>query len=341
MDSFLKLPKDRRRIFCEEAEAKLGLPASSIEKDFWVCWTLRELFNLPELGPYFSFKGGTSLSKAWKLIARFSEDIDVVIDRDRLGFPGDDLSKNRQRKLIKASSAFVQDQIKPALEARFQEAIPGEMKWSLVVAPLDEDPDQQTLLFHYPAPVIKPLLYLNPWVKIELGARSDTEPSEMPPIQSYLNEALSSVLGDGLFEIRTVAARRTFWEKAMLLHEERYRPADKKRKARLARHYYDLWSLIVNGVAKQAMDDNGLFERVAAHRRVFFAHNWVDYSTLTKGSLRLLPTQEQMAFWKSDYAAMREPMFFQEVPVFDEILSLVQKFESEFNGPEQQDHEQR
>ncbi len=89
------------------------------------------------------------------------------------------------------------------------------------------------------------------------------------------------------------------------------------------------------------MDDDGLFQRVAAHRRVFFAHNWFDYSTLTKGSLRLLPTSEQMAFWKSDYAAMREPMFFQEVPVFDEILSVVQKFESEFNGSERQDHEQR
>jgi hypothetical protein len=88
------------------------------------------------------------------------------------------------------------------------------------------------------------------------------------------------------------------------------------------------------------MDDDGLFERVAAHRRVFFGHNWVDYSTLTKGSLRLLPTAEQMAFWKSDYAAMREPMFFQDVPAFDEILSVVQKFESEFNGPEH-DHEQR
>lgn len=239
MDSFLKLSKNRRRIFCEEAEAKLSLPAASIENDFWVCWTLRELFSLPELGSCFSFKGGTSLSKAWKLIARFSEDIDVVIDRDRLGFPGDELSKGRQRKLIKASSAFVQDQIKPALEARFQDAIPDEMKWSLVVAPLEEDPDGQTLLFHYPAPVIKPLPYLNPWVKIELGARSDTEPSELPQIQSYLNEALSSALGDGLFEIRTVAARRTFWEKAMLLHEERYRPAEKKRKARMARHYYD------------------------------------------------------------------------------------------------------
>jgi predicted nucleotidyltransferase component of viral defense system len=86
MKTFLALAPAQRRRLCEEAGARLGLEAPSIEKDFWVCWMLRELFALDEFGPHLTFKGGTSLSKAWKLIERFSEDIDVVVDRDFLGF---------------------------------------------------------------------------------------------------------------------------------------------------------------------------------------------------------------------------------------------------------------
>ncbi|CAN5833840.1 nucleotidyl transferase AbiEii/AbiGii toxin family protein [soil metagenome] len=292
---------------------------------------MRELFNLPEFGAHLTFKGGTSLSKAWKLIARFSEDIDIVIGRDSLGFPEDTLSKNRQKKLIKACKTHIHEQLKPALEARFREVLPALMKWSLIPASVEEDSEQQTLLFHYPSVVVGPADYLNPWVKIELGARSDTEPSELPAIQSYLNEALPTALGEGFFNVRTVSARRTFWEKAMLLHEESYRPPEKRRKARMARHYYDLWCLIEKGIAEQATAVGGLFERVAAHREIFFGQNWVDYATLRPGSLHLLPTADQVASRRSDYEAMREHMFFGDVPTFDEILNVVSEFEGHFN----------
>jgi hypothetical protein len=128
-----------------------------------------------------------------------------------------------------------------------------------------------------------------------------------------------------------VAARRTFWEKAMLLHEETFRPPDRPRKARLSRHYYDLWCLIRKGIAAQAMADLDLFDRVARHRKVFFRQNWVDYDTLRKGSLRLLPAPEQLSDWRRDYEAMRDEMFFDEPPVFEELLAEVRQFEEEFN----------
>jgi Nucleotidyl transferase AbiEii toxin, Type IV TA system len=158
MEEFIKLPMERRRRFCDEAQAKLSLRAASIEKDFWVCWTLRELFSLPGCGPHLTFKGGTSLSKAWKLIERFSEDVDVVLDRSFLGFGGDKspeaaASNNQREKRLEALKLAcqkrIQDSLKPELEERFQGVLPKGMQWSLVDD--TDDADRQTLLFHFPS----------------------------------------------------------------------------------------------------------------------------------------------------------------------------------------------
>ncbi len=332
MDAFLKLSPDDQRLYCEQAQSKLNLPPASIEKDFWVCWTLRELFNLPGWGEHLSFKGGTSLAKAWKLIERFSEDIDVVIDREFLGFGGETLSNNRQKKLIKKCSERIHQELRPALEARFKAVLPPAAKWSLTPADAAEDKDLQTLLFEYPGVLAGTATYLRPVVKIEMGARSDTEPSETPALTPYLCAAFPEQLGDGAFAIKTVAARRTFWDKAMLLHEETYRPVEKPRKRPLARHYYDLWCLINKGVAAQAIAEPGLFERVATHRQEFFDYPWIDYSTLRPGSLRLLPPANQLSAWHGDYREMKKEMFFGEVPTFDEILRVVGKFQRDFNA---------
>jgi len=315
----------------------LGLHAVRLEKAFWVCWTLRELFRLPEWGSHLTFKGGTSLSKAWKLIERFSEDIDIVIDRDFLGFGGDSgpehaSSKKKQRQRLDALKAECQhrirDSLQPALIERFTTLLPGDAVWKLEEDAAD--PDGQSLMFHYPS-VVETAAYVQPAVKIELGARSDTEPSERPEIQPYLADAFPQILGPSNFTIRAVAPRRTFWEKAMLLHEETFRPGDRPRKARLSRHYYDLWCLITKGVAAQAVAESGLFDRIAAHREIFFRWSWVDYATLRPGSLRLTPPADQMASWRLDYQSMRGEMFFGEVPTFDEILRVVGQFEQQFN----------
>jgi predicted nucleotidyltransferase component of viral defense system len=340
MDRVLKFsPNDRRAAFLNAEEAA-RLPSVTIEKDFWVCWTLRELFRVPEWGGHLTFKGGTSLSKCWKLIERFSEDIDIVIDRDFLGFGGAQspaaAPSNKQKvRRLESLKAICRGQIHaslhPILEAQLRAALPAGEKWSLAIADAHEDPDQQTLLFYYPTALADATGYVKRVVKIELGARSDTEPSETVTIQPYLHEALERVLGSGTCDVRVVAARRTFWEKAMLLHEETYRPAGKPRKARLARHYYDLWCLILKGVAKDAAADTALFDRIVEHRTTFFRQNWVDYATLRRGTLRLVPTTAQMADWRRDYESMRGEMFFGKVPTFDDIIRVVGAFESEFN----------
>jgi len=329
------------QLYFEQAQSRLNLPPASIEKDFWVCWTLWKLFSLPEWGKQLVFKGGTSLSKGWGLIERFSEDIDIVINRNFLGFGGDKSPENapskKKRKsflakLKETCQLRIHSELKPLLERCFMDALPSGMKWSLNIASPEEDPDGQTLLFKYPGTLTGSSLYLHPQVKIELGARSDTWPTESPLIKPYLAEAFPDIFTIDKFLVQAVAPERTFWEKAMLLHEEIFRPPEKQRKQHLARHYYDLWCLIKKGVAERAIQNPYLFSGVAEHRTIFFNQHWVDYDTLRPGSLCLLPREDQIATWRQDYNAMRGEMFFGEVPDFDEILKVVGIFEREFNG---------
>jgi hypothetical protein len=336
--AFLQLPYERRRFAYQQVDETIGLQAFSVEKDFWVCWTLRELFGLPGIGGHLTFKGGTSLSKAWGLIERFSEDIDIIVDKEVLGFSGetspDKAPSNKQRRaliegLMEACRALVQGTLQSALADRIRETL-GPGGWKLEVDP--DTADGQCLLFHYPSVFpIDTAGYVPPRVKIELGARSDDWPQVERTIGPYVLEKFPALDPEGEFPARVLAAERTFWEKACLLHEETFRPADKPRKLRMARHYYDLWCLLRAGVGERALADVALFKRVAEHREHFFRYSWVDYTTHKPGSFRLVPPQEHLPNWKGDYDDMRGPMFFGDVPEFGEIIRLVGEFETRFN----------
>jgi len=340
MDTFLRMAVRDRRLACLKVAEQKRLQAASVDKDFWVCWTLRELFSLPDIGGRVTFKGGTSLSKAWGLIERFSEDIDLVVDKDALGFGGeaspDRAPSNKQRRrrlddLMAACRSWVQDRLQPALEQTTAARFGTREGWRLEVDP--DMADGQCLLFHYPSafPAAE-AGYVRPVVKIELGARSDDWPAESRTITPYVAEVLPQAIPDASFPVSALAPKRTFWEKAMLLHEETFRPADKPRKVRMARHYYDLWCLITRGVADRAAADQPLFARVAEHREIFFRLGWVDYATLRPGSLRLTPPPEHLDAWRRDYDEMAEPMFYGERPGFDEILRIAADFEQKFNA---------
>ena len=334
MNEFIQANNDRRQVLCERAGERMRLPPASVEKDFWVCWTLWKLFDLHKWGQTLTFKGGTALSKAWGIIERFSEDIDIVIDRHALGYkePCVPESGKQGRKRIEAlkseAQRVVRDEILPSLRASIATDLPPNNTWNIELD--TDDPDLQSLLFTYPCVFAGRTTYVRPVVKIEMGARSDTEPAETAAIRPYVFAVLKTNEEDG-FPVRAVAARRTFWEKAMLLHEETFRPAGKPRKDRLARHYYDLWCLINKGIADQAVAGDGLFDRILAHRMVFFRWSWVDYSTMRRGSLRLVPSSDQVKDWAADYKTMATAMFFGEVPSFDEILRVVGEFERRFN----------
>ncbi len=340
MNRFLLLsPHDRARAF-EQAAASRGLSPGSVEKDFWVCLMLRELFTLPEHGEHLTFKGGTSLSKAWGLIDRFSEDLDLTIGRDTLGFGGDDGpeaagSGNEQRRRIEglkqACRDVVAQRIMPALTARMRALLAPHESWSITSD--DEDPDAQTLLFGYPrlGATTTPS-YVNPLVKLEFGARSDPWPVEARQVTPIVAEEFPRLFDSPACTVRALLPERTFWEKVMLLHEERFRPAGRARRPRIARHYYDVWRLIEAGVAARATADLTLFKQVAAHRRVYFRQGWVDYTTLKRGTIQMLPPPEQVEEWHRDYSAMQGDMFVGPAPGFEEILAKITIFQSEFNS---------
>ncbi len=339
MNAFLQLAPSDRLDACLEVQRSMGLDSKSVEKDFWVCWTLRELFSLPSVGEHLTFKGGTSLSKAWKLIQRFSEDIDIIVDKEVLGFGGEDAPdkapSNKQRKarlerLMEACRLWVQGTLQPGLAERLKANL-GETGWTLEVDP--DMPDGQCLLFHYPSVFPKGVSdYVRPVVKIELGARSDDWPHETKSILPYVIELFPAIAPDAAFPVQVLAAQRTFWEKACLLHEETFRPADKPRKIRMARHYYDLWCLLRAGIGDQAFAEKALFQRVAEHRELFFRFSWVDYTTHKPGTFRLSPPDSHRADWQADYEAMLGPMFFGDTPTFGEMMAAASEFEKTFNA---------
>ncbi|MEL0583683.1 MAG: nucleotidyl transferase AbiEii/AbiGii toxin family protein [Candidatus Thiodiazotropha sp. (ex. Lucinoma kazani)] len=256
MKEFIEMSEERRRLVCTETGAQLNLFEIAVEKDFWVCWTLGKLFDLPEWGKHLTFKGGTSLSKCWNLIERFSEDIDIVIDREALGFDGENAPEQapsrkqmtkRLKALKEACQQCISDQIQPTLFESISSDLPDTLEWSLEPDP--DDPDEQTLLLLYPTAFPEQAAYLRRAVKIEMGARSDTEPVASVEITPYIREAFPVLLAEPGSEVRAVRPERTFLEKAMLLHEETFRPEAKKKQRRsMARHYYDLYRMIQAGV---------------------------------------------------------------------------------------------
>lgn len=338
MDAILQLsPRQRVEMFQRTTQAT-GMESVIVEKDFWVCWTLKELFGLPLIGEHLIFKGGTSLSKVFKVIERFSEDIDVSIDRGFLGFGGANepeagaSNKEKQRRIEALKVACQQKiakELLPALEAAIQAKVRREEKWSLRSDA--DDPDQQTLLFEYPTSFAADATgYIRRLVKIEMGARADHWPSETKTITPYVAEQFPQGFQAASCAVKVLAAERTFWEKATILHAEFHRPADKAMPERFSRHYCDFHELIRKGVAKPAAEKLDLLARVAEHKNLFFKTSWAHYGEATKGSLRIAPPESRVKALRDDYARMQQ-MFFAEPPNFDTMLVLLQRWESEFN----------
>ncbi len=335
MNNLLEMKPDRRRLIFEQTAAKMNLAEVGVEKDFWVCWILDKLFNL-SCRENITFKGGTSLSKAWSLIERFSEDIDITIHRDALGFGGENApheapSKNQRKKrlvaLKEACEGYINGPLYAELDAAITADLPDRESWSIK----PDDEDRQTLLFVYPTVLPTPADYLRPWVKIEMGGRADVEPSKIVSIKPYVTEAFPDVLPDPQIQVRAMLPIRTFWEKALLLHEENFRPADKKRKTSMARHYYDLYRMIKRGIHDEAAANLELFECIATQRELYFQYTWVDYETHQKGQLQIIPIEAYMSDWQADYSNMQKEMFFGEIPKFEDIISEVKDFQDKFN----------
>jgi hypothetical protein len=336
---------DRRDAFLKAA-GKLRAPEQNIEKDFWVSWTLDALFNGAKSdGPRLLFKGGTSLSKAYGLITRFSEDIDITIFRDDLGQSAsieqlEGLSSNQRRRRLEAIKAAAQAHVNGAM----REKIADQLKEALEAARLDpasgrveldpDDQDQQSLLIWYPKVTDAGDGYIRPAVKIESGAKSALDPNRQTLIVPYVDDVLPN-LDLSVPSVTTVMAGRSFWDKVVILHGLRQwyerRGVLRGGGQRISRHYYDLHRLLDSAPGRAAAQDLDLCADCVRHARMFFSSPDLNLAAAAPGSFTLSPNEDMAKALKLDYRAM-SGMIFGTVPSFEDILTGIGDFETRLNA---------
>lgn len=330
--------RERAELFqAAEGRHTPRIAAQLIEKDFWVCWTLHRLFDVLKFRPQLIFKGGTSLSKVYSAIERFSEDVDLSLSRRDLGFAdahdpeqagiSNKEARRRQQALTEKCQETVRERLLPELRRDFVTVL-GASGWALN---LDEQ-DPQTIIFEYPASALSGAVkYVRPAIRLEMGARSDDWPAINAEIVPYAAEDFPKIFTAPKCKVRTLAAERTFWEKATLLHAEYHRPADKQPAQRLSRHYYDIYRLHGQDIGRRALEQRELLERVVQHKQLFFAQAWAHYETAKPGTFHLLPARDRMDSLKKDYAAMQD-MIFGDAPKWEDIIKELTRLESRLNG---------
>lgn len=321
---------DRQDLFANTA-GKLGLTTAIVEKDFWVCWTLDYLFHRCEWRKSITFKGGTSLSKAYKLIERFSEDLDLILDWRVLGYgkdtPLDERSKKQQDKLNKEIRAktvdFLDNMFVPSLRAGISTELGIE-------ATVEVDAgDKQTVLFRYPHEHSEQAILQD--IRLEIGSLAAWTPSTQMKITPYAAEQYPGLFEEQSTSVLTVTPKRTFWEKATILHHEAHRPEYSKMPLRYSRHYYDMLILSQSWVKSEAFSDLNLLNQVVSFKQKFYPRTWAQYNEALPGTMKLMPPGHCINILKSDYAQMQS-MIFGSKPDFSELLEGIGTLEHEINS---------
>ncbi len=330
--NFLHLSNTEKTVIFQEISNQSGMPPFAAEKDWWVVQALTCIFEL-ESSKFLVFKGGTSLSKSWGLIERFSEDIDLAIDRSFLGFNGE-LSKNKITELRKAASKYTSDKFKVELENKFIEKGFKDLVFKLVEAK-DSDQDPRIIEIYYPHCIQQPN-YLEARLQIEIGCRSLKEPYSICTISSLVDQYFpKKEFAQPAINVASVNPERTFLEKIFLLHEEFQRPIEKIRVDKLSRHLYDVVALSKTEFANKALQDKDLYETIVLHRYKFTRVKGVDYNLHHPKFINPIPNPEVISAWEKDYNQMIEQMIFEENPYsFNEIIEILQTLTKTINNLE-------
>ncbi len=317
---FIDIPQDRQREAINTVALQTGLPPSSIEKDWWVTQVLKALHTLP-YAEHIAFKGGTSLSKCWNLIARFSEDVDIALSREFLGFSGDLTKTQISDRLRRAACSFVREKMQyDVREALLQLGIRADaFSVDVVITPITTtDPEVITVTYNSLYDVSP---YIKNTVKIEISGRSMMEPVEQKAINAVIDTYFPKApFAEESFCVNAVIPERTFLEKVFLLHEE-FRK-DVVRVERMSRHIYDL-AMMMNSeerIADRAIHNEELYRTVLEHRRKFIGLKGFDYDELYPDSLCIVPNEEIAKRWQEDYKFMCEHMIYGPVPSFEELM---------------------
>lgn len=329
---FIDIDNSERSQILNSLQLRLGLKSAIIEKDWWVTAVLRALFQLP-YAQHLSFKGGTNLSKCWHIIQRMSEDADIGITREYLGFEGN-LSKTQiSDRLRRAACSFVRESMQHDLRKQMiKDGIdPDKFKVYVNITPISTT-DPEVIYVEYEH-VASPVSYIPPVVKIEVSGRSMSEPIEEVMIDSLIDSAVPRALFvEPKFPVRAVMAKRTFLEKIFLLHEEFSKGEGKIRVDRMSRHLYDIHRMFLTPIAEEALSDQELYETVIQHRKTFIGLKGFDYSSLHKSTLTFIPPESVYTLWRKDYETMQEEMIYGDSLPFDEMIAELRDFNVRING---------
>ncbi|NCP39609.1 MAG: nucleotidyl transferase AbiEii/AbiGii toxin family protein [Rhodoferax sp.] len=335
---FLALPLERRALAFEQAAAGLTGQAVILEKDFWVSWLLGLLFAQPELGTFLVFKGGTSLSKVFGVIDRFSEDIDLCLVPEFVGAdaPGFDALTSRVKRdaAVMEMQRLCADKVQTVLLPLLEQVITGVLglassgQW--LFYELDADAKSPIIYFRYPSTQNQDFAYVRREVKLELGTLTDQQPTGRFTIKPLIADVYPALFDDWHCEVVALALERTFWEKATILHAEYHRPPDSIPPARFARHYFDMVRLLAHPDASAFLADRAQCARVVDWKSRVFARGWARYDLAKHGSFRLVPPVARQTALARDYATMR-PMFMTEPPAFEALMLALLNAEQSMN----------
>lgn len=318
----------RYELFRDTATKMGGIIPAIPEKDFWVCWVLDYLFQDSPWKDKLNFKGGTSLSKAYSAIDRFSEDIDLILDWRLFGYSEDEPRQERSRtkqesfgeEANRRAASFLADEFAPKL----QSDLPPRAESEIEVTAKGEN-----VLIRYPRAFPNPAIL--PEIRLEMGPLADWVPNAERDISPYAVDYFPDEFNQPSTRVRTIRAERTFWEKATILHQEGHRSAEQRLPPRYSRHYYDLYRLSQLEVGKKALEQIDLLDDVVRFKMKFYPCTWAQYDQAKPGGLRLLPPEHNREELIADYEGMKS-MLFGKVPPFDEIISVIAELENRINN---------
>lgn len=330
LQEWFQLPDETKIRLFTETSRQIGLPSSSAaEKDWWVVQTLAVIFSM-DCANALIFKGGTSLSKGWNLIQRFSEDIDLALDREFLGFTGE-LSKQDIKKLRRKSYQFITETFTEELKKKFAELGFKEVtvKYREV-----ENHDQDPLIIEiYYNKLTETDTYLKPGVLVEVGCRSLKEPFTQRTFGTFVSEIYTdNPFTDKPITIPVVNPERTFLEKVFLLHEEFQKDPEKIRVERLSRHLYDIEKLMQTEYAKIALQDTELYDTIVRHRSKFTAISGIDYAKHNPANIKFIPPDTIIKKWEADYEEMKGSMIYGQPLDFDELINRLTELQKRINA---------
>lgn len=331
MKNIALLSKDDKTVLFTQTAAKMEMHPSIVEKDFWVCFLLDHLFHDCKYKDMFVFKGGTSLSKSYHVIERFSEDIDLILDWRKIisdeSNPWEERTKTKQdtynKQINKAAAEFYKEELVPVLNNELSLKL-GAGEWVAV-----DSLDEMVVNFMYPKDFA--LEYIVPVVRLEIGPLAEWLPSHKTVIEPFVAEQYPDVFEHKSTEVLTIDAERTFWEKITILHKMANFPEGKILPRRYARHLYDVYCLGNSEIKKSAFERKELLEKDVAFKQKFYYAKSAHYETATLKTVNLIPTKEIIQSLKNDYAAMAN-MFYGNAPEFDDILIFLSELEIEIHN---------